>query len=109
MEGGQKIVSYEDKRKIAIEETAKWVSRQTEQVWRALKVWEEEKNRELRIKSHKTETEHQFVYRGNVLAEARSYFCREERQWKFEVTWVDQEQYQAVREYFAKQRQKGRI
>jgi ribosomal protein L20 len=51
-----------------------------------------------------TDTEFQFVYRQRVLAKARGYFSREERQWRFELTEVDRERYEAVRAYFAGRR-----
>ena len=90
-----------DQKKIAIKETADWMERQVEHVWRALGVGGERADRELRTNGRGPETEYLFMYRGKILAKARSYFSRHERQWKFELTEADQERYEAVKEYFA--------
>lgn len=103
MEGAERRgrISDEDRRKAAIAETAKWMKEQAEHVWRALGVWDEEEGRQLKCTVMENETTYRFVYRGRVLAEARGYFSREERQWKFELTEVDRERYGAVRAYFS--------
>lgn len=101
---GREYGTAEVRKRAAIEETAKWMKEQTKHVWRALGVRDEEDGRELRSAVKGTDTEYQFVYRQKVLAKARSYFSREDRQWKFELTEVDRERYEAVRAYFAGRR-----
>lgn len=93
----------EERVKAAAEETAKWINEQIEHVWNALGLRNEE-GRELKRRARGKESEYLFVYRGRVLAEARSYFGFEEQQWRFELTQVDRERYGMVKEYFAGRR-----
>lgn len=102
--GGSEYGAAEIRRRAAIEETAKWMMEQTKHVWRALGVRDEEDGGELKSAVKGTDTEFQFVYRQRVLAKARGYFSWEERQWRFELTEVDRERYEAVRAYFAGRR-----
>lgn len=87
---------------VSMEETAKWLKEQTDQVWRALGAEGARRDGEMDIRAHGKETIYKFLRNGDVLAEARSYFSCEERQWRFELVYVNQEYYMAVKEYFFK-------
>lgn len=87
--------------KAALEETEKWIGRQIEHVWRALGAADKGQDRKLEIKENGKRLEYGFIYKGKLLARARSYFSHTERQWKFELMQVDREYYSAVKQYFA--------
>lgn len=101
-EGEQKTVAQAGKKEAAIKETANWIEQQIEHVWHALGKADRQAERRLAIRKCKEITEYEFVYRGKLLAEARSYFSRAEQRWKFELMQVDQEYYAAVKEYFTR-------
>ena len=86
--------------KTALEETQKWIEQQIEHVWRALGA-DKQGDRRLEVRKCEKRVEYGFVYKGKLLANARSYFSYGERQWKFELMQVDQEYYPAVKEYFS--------
>lgn len=98
--GGKEPGTVRDKKKAALEETARWIDRQIEHVWYALGIEDNQIHGKLDIRQREKNVEYGFVYKGKLLAKARSYFSYEERQWRFELMEVDREYYPLVREYF---------
>ena len=86
----------------AMNQVTAWMKEQIAHVWCAIagNTVLEPDGRQVQTRREGRMVLYGFWYRGTCLAEARSYFSHHEKQWKFELTWVEPGYYPKVNAYY---------